>query len=55
MGIQIFFKEVAWDYNRFLAKALPEGVLRYRSKSRAFWRSENAIAVLIFQGLHFEV
>ena len=31
--------------SRFLANALPEGLFRYASKSRAFWRSVNAMAV----------
>lgn len=42
-------------YSRFLAKALPEEVLRYLSKSRAFCLSVKAIVDLIFQGVHFEV
>jgi len=42
-------------YSRFLVKALPEGLFKYTSKSRAFWRSVKAMAVLIRQGLYFVV
>ena len=42
-------------YNRFLAKARPEEVLRYLSKSRAFCLSVKAIVVLIFHGMCLEV
>jgi hypothetical protein len=31
--------------SRFFAKALPEGVFRYDSKSRALWRSEKAVGI----------
>ena len=41
--------------SRFLAKARPEGLLRYFSKSRAFCRSPKATAVFMRQGLYFEV
>lgn len=39
----------------FLAKARPEGVLRYASNSRALSRLWKAVAVFILQGLYFEV
>ena len=42
-------------YSRFFANALPEGLFKYASKSRAFWRSEKAMAVLIRQGLSLAV
>jgi len=42
-------------YSRFLANALPEEVLRYLSKSRAFCLSVKAIVVLIFHGMCLEV
>lgn len=42
-------------YSRFLAKALPEEVFRYSSKSRALCLSANAMAVLIRQGLYLDV
>lgn len=42
-------------YRHFLAKARPEALLRYLSKSTARSRSMNATAVLIRQGLFFAV
>jgi len=44
-----------WVYSRFFVKALPEGLFKYTSKSRAFWRSVKAMAVLTRQGLYFDV
>jgi len=42
-------------YKRFLAKARPDLVFKYLSKSKAFCRFVNAIAVLIRHGLYFTV
>jgi hypothetical protein len=42
-----------WHYRRFFAKALPEGLFKYDSKSNAFCLLVNAIAVIICQGLVF--
>jgi hypothetical protein len=52
-GFEILFKRKLL-YNRFLANALPEAVLRYFSKSRAFSSSVKAMAVLVFHGMYFE-
>jgi len=41
--------------SRFFAKALPEGLFKYFSKSSALWRSVKAIAVLTRHGLYFDV
>ena len=43
------------DQRRFLAKARPEGLLRYFSNTTAFWRLVKATAVFMRQGLYFEV
>lgn len=40
---------------RFFAKARPDEVFRYRSKSRAFLRLVNARAVFMRQGRNFDV
>jgi len=42
-------------YSRFFVKALPEGLFKYASNSRDFWRSVKAMAVLTRQGLYFDV
>jgi hypothetical protein len=48
-------RSIRGDQSLFFENALPEGVFKYSSKSTAFWRSEKAMAVLIRQGLSFEV
>ncbi len=40
---------------RFLAKAVPDGDLRYLSKATAFSSSSNATQVLIAHGTYFDV
>ncbi len=41
--------------SRFFAKARPDGLFRYVSKSKAIFLSVNAMAVFMRQGLYFEV
>jgi len=43
------------NQSRFFAKARPEGVFRYASKSNALFRSVKTMAVFIRHGLYFEV
>jgi hypothetical protein len=55
-----FFKQtvIVWKkgyHRRILANALPDGLFKYASKSRAFCQSVKAMAVLIRHGLNFDV
>ena len=52
---ELIKKKVFVFQRRFLAKARPDGLLRYSSKSRAFLLSAKATALFICQGLYFEV
>ena len=64
LGVSVRTEKAGWPrrspmraevYNRFLENALPDGDLRYFSKSAARFRSVKAMAVLILHGLNFEV
>jgi len=52
----LFLLKIKKEYQRrFFENALPEGLFKYASKSRAFWRFVKAMVVLIRQGLYFDV